>query len=113
MRRPTSWILCIWLWLLPALELHRFERSCSFGLLFTAATAPAKDDPLPNSLHNKGLVVFGSALRKQLVNGATGRNALQKFLQLALGIDVHRLRDDLFQVRSRPPVASSPRPINR
>src|SRR5437879_4913988 len=53
---------------LPTLQLHRFFGCSGLGLLLTAAAAFPENNPLPNRLHHKSLVVLGATLREDLVN---------------------------------------------
>src|SRR5438309_3815421 len=88
---------------LPSLQSQRLRCGSRFRLLFASSAPATKHNPFPNCLHDKGFVVFWTALRNQFVNRALRRNALQQLLQMTFRIDVDRffrqLRETFLRLR--------------
>src|SRR5207245_9519441 len=72
--------------LFPALQFHRFLCRRCLRLLLASTVTFSENDSLPDCLDDESFVMFRSGLRKDFINGAPRRNALQQFLQMPLGL---------------------------
>src|SRR5437763_14260454 len=80
--------------LFPALIFESIACSLDLRRLLAQAGPATKDEPFPVRFNDKRLGVFRPACRKNFIGPPAHGDALENFLELALGIDVDRFFTD-------------------
>ena len=87
--------------LFPQFILKSIAGSLDFRCLFAQAGSATKDEPFPARLNDKGFGMFRPGCRKNFVGRSPHGDALQNFLELALGIDIDRFFSHLIECSPR------------